>query len=790
MNIRFDNINTVGSLGENSISHLEFNKNTLIYGENGMGKSTIVSLFKGLSYGDKVEATLPKTHGGKTLLDYTVDVDGNISNQDTSKSILQNKLLVFDKDFIARNLVNEDNMILFGNAANKYNRKKNKINDKNVDMTQFEAKCTSLGIQYEESDYFFNSFKDIYFNIKTKLDNGYNPVELKEYIDKSILDYKFDLIESIPEIVEFIRGKIKIPRNVLNHVIGHTLRNNAIWQMEGLEIIKDDECPFCGKKFSKKSQKLVEGYLELKNNFDLDIYNKMFEALKKLVAFRSKVDEINSRIDYLNSKKIIKNSLSKKIKDKFTNANVLDELIMALSQKSEEPNSKKKLSIKAKNLFLGLNNINSEINEINEIIGSYDDTKLKVDIYNAIINNPTVTEECYVFSKKIVSEIEEIRKCDEFIKSESGSGICKQMNRILKMLSAPFSIEYDNGKYSIILKKIYKAFKLNKNMTEDKLSEGEKKLLAFSYFLTIAVQKDVQIIVYDDPMDCYDIPNRVHLINAINNYIKKKSNVLSILLSHDKIFLNSIAYNMDFRRIDYVYYKISERGLLSYTKTNNPMLSPILQDLVNDGVNSTNLNDQISGLMALRLFAEIENQNGVINDSKYKGLEECLTYCVHSKYVRPMSSSIPVVHQPIHLDNYSTIGSFSFDANQYKSNMNSYTGIDDVVAKQILNNLVLTANNKIKNALLLRVISEAFFMKKMMKTPRVDKAEAIINNTLMDKINIKSIFDDDIIIVASINSTLSSYMHPMVDSTYDLLDFSELEINKMVKDLQDISTRI
>lgn len=247
---------------------------------------------------------------------------------------------------------------------------------------------------------------------------------------------------------------------------------------------------------------------------------------------------------------------------------------------------------------------------------------------------------------------------------------------------------------------------------------------------------------------------------------------------------------MDYRRIDYDYYKISEKGLLSYTKTKKPMLSPILQDLVNDGVNSTNLNDQISGLMALRLFAEIENQNGVINDSKYKGLEECLTYCVHSKYVRPMSSSIPVVHQPIHLDNYSTIGSFSFDANQYKSNMNSYTGIDDVVAKQILNNLVLTANNKIKNALLLRVISEAFFMKKMMKTPRVDKAEAIINNTLMDKINIKSIFDDDTIIVASINSTLSSYMHPKVDSTYDLLDFSELEINKMVNDLRDISSRI
>ena len=77
-----------------------------------------------------------------------------------------------------------------------------------------------------------------------------------------------------------------------------------------------------------------------------------------------------------------------------------------------------------------------------------------------------------------------------------------------------------------------------------------------------------------------------------------------------------------------------------------------------------------------------------------------------------------------------------------------------------------------------------------MKTPRVDKAEAIINKTLMDKINIKTICDDDTIMIASINSTLSSYMHPKVDSTYDLLDFSELEINKMVKDLRDISTRI
>lgn len=167
-----------------------------------------------------------------------------------------------------------------------------------------------------------------------------------------------------------------------------------------------------------------------------------------------------------------------------------------------------------------------------------------------------------------------------------------------------------------------------------------------------------------------------------------------------------------------------------------------------------------------------------------------MTYCVHSKYVRPISSSIPVVYQPIHLDNYSTISSFTFDANQYKNNMNSYTGVDDIVAKQMLNNLVLTANNKIKNALLLRIISEAFFMKAMMKTPKADKAEAIINKTLMDKINIKNIFDNDTIIVASINSTLSSYMHPKVDSTYDLLDFSELEINKMVKDLKDISIKI
>ena len=790
MNIKFDNVNTVGSLGENSINHLEFTKNTLIYGENGMGKSTIVSLFKGLSYGDKVEATMPKIHGGRTVLNYNVDIDGNIWNQDTSKSLLQNKLLVFDGDFIAKNLVNEDNMILFGTAANKYIRKKNKIDEKNINITSFEAKCSSLGIQFEESDYFFNSFKDIYSNIKTKIANGNNPVELNEYIDKSILNYNFDFIENVPEIIAFIYSKIKIPRNVLNHIVGHTLRNNAIWQIEGLEIVKGDDCPFCGRKFSKKAQKLVDGYSELKNNFNLDVYNKMLDAQKKVVVFRSKVDEINSRIDYLTSKKIIKNTLANKIKEKYTNTSVLDELITVLNQKSNEPNSKKKLSIKARNLFIRLNNINSEISEINEIIGSYDDTKLKVDIYKAIINNPTVAKECYDYSQKIVSEIEDIRRCDEFIKSESGNGICKQMNRILKMLSAPFSIEYESGKYSIVLKKIYKAFKLKQNMTEDKLSEGEKKLLAFSYFLTIAVQKDVQIIVYDDPMDCYDIPNRVHLINAINNYIKKKSNVMSILLSHDKTFLNSIAYNMDFRLIDYDYYKISEAGLVQYTKSNNPMLSPILQDLINDGVNSTNLNDQISGLMALRLFAEIEHQNGVINGSEYKGLEECLTYCVHSKYVRPISSSTSVIYQPINLDNYSRIGSFTFDANQYKSNMNSYNGIDDDVAKQILNNLVLTANNKIKNALLLRVVSEAFFMSKMMKTPRVDKAEAIINKTLMDKINIKTICDDDTIMIASINSTLSSYMHPKVDSTYDLLDFSELEINKMVKDLRDISTRI
>ncbi len=790
MNIKFDNIDTVGSLWENNIKQLQFSKNTLVYGENGMGKSTIVSLFNGLSHGEKVDVTMPKIHGGRTNLQYTVEIDGNICDQETSKGKLKNELLVFDKDFISRNIVNEDNMILFGNAAYNHKIKMSKIEEKQKDIDELELKCNSLGIEFEKTDDFYNSFKAYYQNVIAKIDNKNNITDSKEYIDKTGLNFQFDTIENIPEIIKFVRKKIKVPKIVLNHIISHTLKRNAIWQIDGLDIIHDEECPFCGQKFSKEAKKLVDGYSRFKNNFDSNIYNQLNEAVKRLNEFRSKVEDINSKMDYLFNQKVIKKTIYKHIKEKYTNSAVLDELITNLTNKINEPNLKQKIGKKARYLFLRLNNFNMEIDKINDIIDKFDGTKLKVDIYNAIINNPTDAEICFNYSKKIVEINKCIEQCDKAIKTESCKGNCRQMNKILKMLSAPFTINYEDGKYSISLKNIYKPFKLKQNLSEDKLSEGEKKLLAFSYFLTIAIAKDVKVIVYDDPMDCYDIPNRVHLINAINNYMLKNKNVISILLSHDKIFLNSIAYNLDFRVIDYDYYKMTDNGLIPYVKTDSPRLEPILHELVFNGAESTNFNDQISGLMALRIYAEICKQNGEITDSDYCALEECLTYCIHSKYAEPIDSSKPVIYQPADLENYHSVGNLSFDGNKYKNNMASFTGIDDVVAKQMLNDLNLNPNNKIKNALLLRVISEAFFMKKTGKNPKATQIEKTINNTLIEKIKNKSNIDDDILIIASINSTLASYMHPKKDSTYDLLDFSELEINKMVNDLKNISPRV
>lgn len=564
---------------------LSFKKNTVIFGYNTYGKSTITSIFHSLKDGDIEYIQGRKTFGAST------NQEIEILYIDKSKSIFpeanwQNKEIeIFDNEFISSNVFYGDQInieqrsslyeIFIGNDVRVIKEKINVAKKKQGELEKARdvTKSKFLRIDLGSFDEFLTITNDDSIEVKIKellarIKQHENLENIKGIISKTPLRLKFE---------EFKEGIAKtLDLSVEDSINKHIEKNwkdigaSRDFLSRGLELIKEGgNCVFCGQDISP-----VSGFVADLGKVFSDEYRKLKEALKDLGDSFIKLDLEKSFLEFES------NGLS--LKDKLD----YDKLIQLKDGIDE--------IVKAKQNDLNLNvdfendkNFIDFLGELDKISKIFDEIIIQPSGDFGMLNSlKTQLKTCelvqYRFSKYGECIVKEFQESENNLKinkaeidklnielSEGANKIFHKnedlINRVLKGLNANFILkdftprshmgqvnshfcEYHfviDDKHDVLVSN--KARKdepepQNKPHFKNTLSDSDKRLLAFAFFLA-KLGNDVnlknKIVVLDDPFSSFDENRKDETINMLMNLRNNNDEepMQKIILTHDKGFL-------------------------------------------------------------------------------------------------------------------------------------------------------------------------------------------------------------------------------------------------------------
>ena len=308
------------------------------------------------------------------------------------------------------------------------------------------------------------------------------------------------------------------------------------WLNNGLEIHQDgDNCKFCGGTLN---------YQEIKTRVELYNANERQKAIRKLVGFKKKLDEIANQIKILEDKKdnIIANlSDSKNIPNCFEeiqqNKGVIINQITAIQNKIGDTSVTSGFNSsaleEALNLIREKRNIISksksdEITALDKKINSQA-ILVKGAIGVEISKNTLINDNLKVISEKELKldkikkeNAEYYNKINNFKNSKSTTkDFADHINIILKDIGVGLRLDLFEDDYVI------KHETSSDILTVEDISEGEQNLLSLLFFyyelFTDKEQKDykefIEIIIIDDPISSVDDINKMYVLELIRNLL-------------------------------------------------------------------------------------------------------------------------------------------------------------------------------------------------------------------------------------------------------------------------------
>lgn len=503
--------------------------------------------------------TFNKDFVEENIATLSYDKDSNIEgfilgkgNIDISKEELKKKELIQKKDELKGKIeTNISETIL-----NKTNKLPNMGRIAEYKIIEFQSLRDNTGKPYDVSISYKNAYNN-YEKIKNIPDNlptipsiinvDYN-VKLFEEI-KTTLKTKYDLSHFASEFKDKINTKL-------------------VFIEDGLKLVRDNKCPFCEQPFDNKAIKLIEQYISF-------IKNTEAITIKTLKQYILELNKISDKIDYS-----VNDSNKQSIQfDKYKNDYFpsMDNYSL-ISINNNSVNAKKiieeiKESVKSKmndirneiivNFFTTLtddiNIINNHILKNNEFINQMNSKKLSITAENLESRRTickVVFNELLASCKEKFTEFTNIEREIEIIEKSITAKQVKNkhekkivvVSTIKTILNYFFNDKYtfDETTFRLILNKEL----LNSHQAKDVLSEGEKNVVAFAYYLGdthLKIQKvedyNRLIFVIDDPISSMDF-NFVYTVCGI---IRKLKNIFPDINQHEKFII--LTHNMEFMRI-------------------------------------------------------------------------------------------------------------------------------------------------------------------------------------------------------------------------------------------------
>lgn len=571
-----------GITDENKNDDFSFKKNTLIFGDNTYGKTTLSSVFKSLKTGAGLEGR-QKFQSQNTIQIKIEKDDGSIHEygKDTWEN---NNILIFDNDFIKEHVFSEDQIkgehlkslpkVLIGDSVKSDVDQINKIiKCENGSCGNCES-CFNEKLRQHNNTFSKDHQLEQFIKVENKILKADEQIKEKERtlsIDEKLVELKKKSQESSFYKLDFQRIEDLFDKRI-NSIFEKTIEEHLSENTNnlekakgflgyGLKLKKGSICPFCSQDtanvqdfMENLSSYFDEEYISLKD--EIEKYYKVFTAFdleKELLTF----DKLNfTLIEELFDKEKFEKTF-KNIEEKIENKN--KDLNFDCDFKNDEDF---KL---IKDIFATAKDILEDIIK-KQALTDQEKRKLNEDLTTLKLNKYRYSPEGVTFYdefKRIEKKLETKKKGREIaqnnlkkkVETVFGTNL-ENINTFLRELRADFQIKklipaIDNRDKNNFLKIIEYQFEfvdiqgssisVETEKFKETFSDSDKRLLGFAFFLSTLKNDpnlEHKIIILDDPFSSFDINRKeetIKLFDSIKNNDGKESKQ-KIVFTHEKSF--------------------------------------------------------------------------------------------------------------------------------------------------------------------------------------------------------------------------------------------------------------
>ncbi|TEY01969.1 AAA family ATPase [Campylobacter sp. US33a] len=596
---------------------LETNKRiNLIYGLNGAGKTQISKFLANQEDENFKDCKIEGLSNEQQILVYNQDfIEKNFYDTDKQQGIFT---LSEENTSIKQEIENLQKELIELKSNQDENERKLKEKQEDIIKIENDFKDDIWKIKQNHSGNFKDFFegkmgsKESFLNfIKSKIGEVLSLDTINQNINLEELKKQYNILtdttqvklENINEIsnIEFKNIEDNLIFNEIivgnqDSIIADLINKlgNGDWVKDGFDkyILQDSQtCPFCQSNTITPKFKS-----DLENYFDKTYENKIKEIEKLNDEYQNLFSNISNietfyRRDILDSKDLEFEKLYSQVKSK------LEENIRKIQEKIKEPSKKIELE-KTEELFQNLNNylkqIQQKIIEFNNKLDNQENEKEKlekqfwefaifekkeiIEKYKKDKNEKEINKEILDKGNKTIKE--NIQNIENTIKEKQKEVINIQeavdrINNYLKdlgILSFCIKIQDDEKQEYIIVRE-------GENKPSFKtLSEGEKTLISFLYFLQLCQGKKEKneaildkIIVIDDPISSLSfnyVYNIAQLIKEI--FLRNKDSnykQIFVLTHHLYFFKELIGFKEDYKKDIYTFRIGKNENYISHIDT-------------------------------------------------------------------------------------------------------------------------------------------------------------------------------------------------------------------------------
>ncbi|MBD5474035.1 MAG: AAA family ATPase [Lachnospiraceae bacterium] len=689
-------IQKVKNLGkfEDMNSNILLEKNSLIFGFNGTGKSTLSDMFYSMSQNnnfslDNARTTLKREESEEKRIYVELKTDTGIIKYESGKWNSDLAVKTFNERYIEDYVMMPERFksgmleITLSKEARKLVKKQKFLEDR----MQNECMPVIKECLVKKSDIFKNikgigavktlskrSTAKISALSQIKLYSQEEQVKIKnELSNSSVFSEKVKMIENclnnyksiefkpngdILSYVEMEKLLRKIPRTssklIAKHMEHYMKKNNLTWLLAGYYNQRSaNECPYCGQPmqsdYARKIAKEIERFTMMKG---MENAKEIRGNIRRIISHlnREKIEEAIAKYNNIIETLADNNILTATEKRQY----IIDSDTSIV--KTDIAELEKLLWEKHNNIF-EKNNLSSgqrkTINEINKVfrrLKALDDllNDLLEKFQQKLMNDTTQREKGAILqlsSDENRDDVDEaIKRAKQYLEDEksienikkelddiAGNVRTDKINGFLSQMNVKFSIFMKDKRFYVRLKDFLPE-EYDENKKEKILfSDGDTRALAFAYFMS-ELSEDGQTIVIDDPISSLDL-NRKCIMAYIIVELMKKANCQVIILSHDITFVERICNYYESKDLKLQKYElINHSGDIRALMMDEYLKTDekVYESLIEKANESTEFIDKVLGLMSLRSYCDLKN----CSDEVSKYIEMRSTFFTHTIYAQ------------------------------------------------------------------------------------------------------------------------------------------------------------